>query len=160
MNEIKPRIFSDVFDVQSSEESLKAIKRKGEDAFASGKILGQRTTYEFAIRFAELHEQARRDFFPPAAFNKLKMIFTNPHVVEGLETVNFLIHHHGLSYVEALSYRPAVFSNELIAAFKAAETDGNYSRHLLNFVKYRELIGANYHKFKTRDYKGLRKSLL
>lgn len=159
MNHLKPQLFSDVFDVQGWDQRLETIKRAGQADFASGRIVSRRMTGEFALRFAELHEQSSRNFDPLAAFKKLKTVFTNPLVVEALNTVIFLIE-NGKAYDDALSYRPAVFSRELVAAFKAAEKDCDYSKHLLDFVKYRQLLGEMHRLFDNRDYQGLRKTLL
>ena len=160
MNQMKTLKFEDVFDI-GCEAKLRAIKQQGEADFASGRILDLKTTYDFALRFAETHEQAARgEFFTLGAIEMLKDICIHPQLVEGLNTIGYLMREHGQSFIEALSYRPAVFSRELTAAVKAAEQDnGNFSKHLLNFVKYRELIGALHNKFRDRDYDGLRNSL-
>lgn len=159
--ESEVKTFEDVFDVEGWQGRLQEIKRQGVSDVTGGRIVGLKWTYEFALLFAEMHEQARRgDFFPLGAVRKLRDRFTRPQIVDALNTVIFLME-NGLPFSEALSYRPAVFSAELIAAVKAGEKDNcNYAKHLLNFVKYRELLGAMHNKFKNRDYDGLRDALL
>jgi type II secretory pathway component PulF len=159
MNKIKTLQFTDVFDFEANENHLKAIKKIGVDALNSGQTVGQRMNYDFALRIAELYDQNPRNFLMINAISRLKKTYVNPHVIEGLETVVNLMM-NGIGFTEALAYRPAVFSVELITAFKAGEKNGDYSTHLLNYIKYRELLGAMHEKFANRDYEGLKAALL
>lgn len=155
------KTFEDVFDEEDWNQRLLEIRQQGESDFAAGKIVGLKWTYDFALRFAEMHEQAPSgNLFTLGAVRKFKEAYSNSQVVEAMNTVVYLLE-NGKPLGCAMSYRPAVFSRELVAAINAAEADrGNYSKHLLDFVKYRRLLGAMHDKFQNRDYKGLRESLL
>jgi len=147
--------FEEHFDGKSWDSSLTAIKQKGEADLIAGKIVSAKVIYMFALRLAEIFEQ-QKGFRAPHDLKKLKDISTHPQFTEAMRTMWFLMQ-NGKGLSDAFSYRPAVFFPKFIEAIKAGEKDpANFAAHILNFIKYRELLGALHKKFDNQDYSGLR----
>jgi hypothetical protein len=133
---------------------LKKIKEAGEADLAAGKIIDMKTVYLAALHLAEIYERRDKEVSDAELVLRLKAISPDPQYREAVKTLGFMVK-NGKSLSDAMSFRPAVFNAEMIAAVKAGEKDGNLPEHLLSFIKYRELLGRLNELFENRDFKGL-----